>query len=359
MIIPKLNSLKRPSIVVAFLFCLAGVARAHDPGLSAVNVRLSSTRVVVQLSIARSDVDNAIKLPAVSRPRFAGDTADPKPPVEIFAQKAFELTVDDQPLASCSVEIHPEASGTVVFEITYDSHPGSRLRILSRMFTLLPRGHRQYVSVVDHLGNKLVAKVLDAADCELELEPSSTMRPTSFLQFVELGIEHILTGYDHLVFLFGLLIAGAGVKDIAKIITSFTAAHSITLALSTLGLVSISASFVEPMIAVSIIYVGLENIFSSNLQWRWLLTFGFGTIHGFGFASVLRDLDIGSGSSAALSLISFNAGVEVGQLLIAVVALPIIWSLRRRQMFVTRMAPACSLIISLAGAFWLVQRLLG
>jgi len=126
-----------------------------------------------------------------------------------------------------------------------------------------------------------------------------------------------------------------------------------------LGLVNISSSIVEPMIAVSIIYVGLENIFSSNLKWRWLLTFGFGTIHGFGFASVLRDLGVGSGSSAALCLISFNAGVEVGQLSIAVVALPIIWSLRRQQMFVTRLAPACSLIISVAGALWLVTRLLG
>ena len=359
MIIPKLNSLKRPSIVVAFLFCLAGVARAHDPGLSAVNVRLSSTRVVVQLSIARVDVDNAIKLNAHSSSKIADDTADPKPLMEAFGQDAIELTVDDQPLTRRSVEIHPEASGAVVFEMTYDSHPGSRLRILSRALTLLPRGHRQYVSVVDDPGNKLAEKVLNAADCEVEWELSSIMRSNTMLQFVALGIEHILTGYDHLVFLFGLLIAGAGLKDIAKIITSFTAAHSITLALSTLGVVGIPPSIVEPLIAVSIIYVGLENIFSRNLDWRWLLTFGFGMIHGFGFASALRDLGIGSGRSAALSLISFNAGVEVGQLSVAVVALPIIWSLRRRQMFVTRLAPACSLIISVAGALWLVKRLSG
>jgi hypothetical protein len=124
-----------------------------------------------------------------------------------------------------------------------------------------------------------------------------------------------------------------------------------------LDVVRISGSIVEPMIAVSIIYVGLENIFSRDLKWRWLLTFGFGTIHGFGFASALGDLGIGTGSSAALSLISFNAGVEVGQLSVALVALPIIWSLRRRRIFVTRLAPACSLIISAAGALWLIQRL--
>lgn len=359
MITQTLNPLKRLSIALIFFFFLVGVARAHDPGLSAVNVRLSSGRVSVHLSIARVDLDNAIKLNAHSSSTIADDTAEPKTPMEAFGQDPIELTVDNESLTHRSVEVHPEESGAVVFEITYDSHPGSRLRILSRMLTLLPRGHRQYVSVVDEPGHKLAEKVLDATDCELELELSSTMRSNTILQFVLLGIEHILTGYDHLVFLFGLLIAGAGIKDMAKIITSFTAAHSITLALATLGVVGVSPSIVEPMIAVSIIYVGLENIFSRNLDWRWLLTFGFGMVHGFGFASALRDLGIGSGSSGALSLISFNAGVEIGQLSVAVVTLPIIWSLRRRRMFVTRLAPACSFMISVAGALWLVKRLLG
>ncbi len=357
MIPTKLKSFKRPVVVVAFLFCMAGIARAHDPGLSAVNVRLNSARVDVHLSIARSDVENAIRLNSHSN--IADDTEAPKQLMEAFGQDALALTVDDQPLTRRSVEIHPEESGAVGFEIAYDLHPGSRLKILSRMFTLLPRGHRQYVSVVDAQRNKLGEKVLNVTDCELEMELSSTLRSNTILQFVALGIEHILTGYDHLVFLFGLLIAGAGVKDIAKIITSFTAAHSITLALSTLDLVHISPSIVEPMIAVSIIYVGLENIFSRDLKWRWILTFGFGTIHGFGFASALRELGIGSGSSAALSLISFNAGVEVGQLSVAAVILPIVWSLKKRQFFAARLASACSLMISVAGAIWLVNRLLG
>jgi len=350
--------LKRLVVAVIFLFCLMGIARAHDPGLSAINVRLSSAQVAVHLSIARSDVENAIKLNVHNRSSIAGGTAEPKPLMEAFGQDAIALTVDDQPLTGRSVKIHTEESGALVFDITYDSHAGSRLKILSRVLSLLPRGHRQYVAVLDDLENKLGEKVFDAGNCELELELNSTGRPNTVFQFVALGIEHILTGYDHLVFLFGLLVAGVGLKDIAKIITSFTAAHSITLALSTLDLVRVSPSIVEPLIAASIIYVGLENIFSRNLKWRWLLTFGFGTIHGFGFASALRDLGVGSGSSAALSLISFNAGVEVGQLSVAVVALPIIWNLSRRQMFVTRLAPACSAMISVAGALWLIERLL-
>jgi len=145
----------------------------------------------------------------------------------------------------------------------------------------------------------------------------------------------------------------------AKIITSFTIAHSITLAVATLGWVSISPRIVEPLIAVSIAYVGLENIFRRDLNRRWLLTFGFGLIHGFGFASVLREMGIGSAvGGVTLPLLSFNLGVEIGQIAIASLVLPVIWNLRRRVFFVARFAPACSIMIALAGAYWLVVRTL-
>ena len=356
MITTKLHPLKRPAVATFFLFFLAGVADAHDPGLSAITLSLGSARVVAHFSISRVDVGNALSMKGFHTGlEITDDTFE----LEAFGKGAIELTIDDQLLITQSIKIQPEASGAMGFEIIYDSQPGSRLRILSRTLSLLPRGHRQYLSVVDERGNKLGEKVLDAADCAAEIELSSAKKGNTLLQFVGLGIEHILTGYDHLVFLLGLLIAGIGFKDIAKIITSFTVAHSVTLVLSALDLVRISASIVEPMIAVSIVYIGLENIFRGDLKWRWLLTFGFGLIHGFGFASALRDLGIGSGVGAALSLISFNAGVEVGQLTVAVVALPIIWRLRQRPIFVTRLAPACSFIISVAGMLWLIQRLSG
>jgi hydrogenase/urease accessory protein HupE len=172
-------------------------------------------------------------------------------------------------------------------------------------------------------------------------------------------VEHILTGYDHLVFLLGLIIAGAGFRAVAKIITSFTLAHSITLALATLDVVRISPGLVEPLIAASIVYVGLENIFRRDLRWRWLLTFGFGLVHGFGFASVLKELGIGAGGvSTAVPLVSFNLGVEMGQIAIAALALPLIWKFRERPSFVVRYAPACSVLITLAGAFWFIERTL-
>ena len=132
----------------------------------------------------------------------------------------------------------------------------------------------------------------NADGLEIDAVPAATS--SSFREFLTLGVEHILTGYDHLVFLLGLLIAGGSLMAAAKIITSFTVAHSITLAVATLGWINISPRIVEPLIAVSIAYVGLENIFRRDLNRRWLLTFGFGLIHGFGFASVLREMGIGS-----------------------------------------------------------------
>ena len=167
-----------------------------------------------------------------------------------------------------------------------------------------------------------------------------------------------MTGYDHLLFLFALLVVTRNFKDSLKIITCFTLAHSLTLAIATLNLVQFSRRLVEPLIAASIIYVGVENIFShGEPKRRWVLTFLFGLIHGFGFATVLRELGVGTnGSGVAVPLISFNLGVELGQIAIAAVALPLIWKLRTHAVFVRRWVPASSVAVALLGTFWFVQR---
>jgi hydrogenase/urease accessory protein HupE len=180
----------------------------------------------------------------------------------------------------------------------------------------------------------------------------------SFANFLSLGVKHILTGYDHLLFLFGLLIVARGFVSALTIITSFTIAHSITLAVATLHLVQIPSRIVEPLIAASIVFVGVENLLRGDIpNARRMVPFGFGLIHGFGFASALRAADIGSGAGGiVLPLFSFNLGVELGQVMVAAVALPIIWKLRENPMFVARWAPACSAAVVLLGSFWLVER---
>jgi hydrogenase/urease accessory protein HupE len=181
--------------------------------------------------------------------------------------------------------------------------------------------------------------------------------PRPFRAFLALGIEHIATGYDHLLFLLGLLIVGGSLRAALQIITSFTLAHSITLALATLNIINVPPKIIEPLIAASIVFVGLQNILSPGVEKRWLLTFGFGLIHGCGFASALRDLGIGAnGTSIAVPLVSFNLGVELGQLTIAALVLPLIWKCRASPVFVRRLVPIGSGMIVLAGGYWLIQR---
>src|SRR6266404_6254417 len=172
-----------------------------------------------------------------------------------------------------------------------------------------------------------------------------------------MGVKHIWTGYDHLLFLFGLLIVTRNFTSALKIITCFTIAHSITLAVATLSLVRISSRIVEPLIAVSIVYVGIENLLrGDDPKGRWLLAFAFGLIHGFGFASVLRELGVGAnGSGITVPLVSFNLGVEVGQIVIAGLVLPLIWRLRANPAFVRRAVPVGSALVALLGSYWFIQ----
>jgi hydrogenase/urease accessory protein HupE len=181
----------------------------------------------------------------------------------------------------------------------------------------------------------------------------------SFANFLSLGVKHILTGYDHLLFLLGLLLVARGFFSSLGIITSFTIAHSITLAVATLQLVQIPSRIVEPLIAASIVFVGAENLLRGDIpKARRMVPFGFGLIHGFGFASALQEAGIGSDTGGiVLPLFSFNLGVELGQIMVAAVALPIIWKLRENPMFITRWAPACSAAVVLLGSFWFVERL--
>jgi len=188
--------------------------------------------------------------------------------------------------------------------------------------------------------------------------PTAKAHTNSFADFLLMGVRHIWTGYDHLLFLFGLLIVTRNFGSSVRIITCFTIAHSITLAVATLSLVQISSRVVERLIAASIVYVGIENLLrGDDPKGRWLLTFAFGFIHGFGFASVLRELGVGAnGSGVAVPLVSFNLGVELGQIVIAALVLPVIWKLRTKPMFISRWVPACSVVVALLGGYWFVQR---
>lgn len=177
--------------------------------------------------------------------------------------------------------------------------------------------------------------------------------------FVLMGIEHILTGYDHMLFLVSLLMVGATLPQLLKIVTAFTLAHSITLSLAVLGLVDLPSRWVESAIALSITYVAAENVWKgrASLSSRWLVTFGFGLVHGLGFASALTQLHLPRANLAA-SLVGFNFGVEVGQvsvILLAALALDAIHHWGGAPVF----RRSVSVTAALTGLVWFVQRVLG
>jgi hypothetical protein len=173
--------------------------------------------------------------------------------------------------------------------------------------------------------------------------------------FVRLGIEHILTGWDHLLFLVVLLLRGGRWLSLAKIITAFTLAHSVTLALAVLDIVTLPDRLVEAVIALSIAAVAAENLFLAPVvARRWIVSFAFGLVHGFGFSSALRALGLPA-QGLLLSLLGFNAGVELGQALVVALALPAL-ALLHRTRWEPRMVWGSSLAILLVGIVLFVER---
>jgi hypothetical protein len=176
-----------------------------------------------------------------------------------------------------------------------------------------------------------------------------------FVSFVRLGVEHILTGWDHLLFLLVLLLRGGHWLSLAKIVTAFTLAHSLTLALAALDVVVLPARLVEAVIALSIALVAAENLFLRPVVVRrWLVSFCFGLVHGFGFSAALRDLGLPA-RGLLLSLFGFNTGVELGQALVVALALPAL-ALVRKSRWERRVIWSSSAAILLVGVVLFVER---
>ena len=358
--------LKHCFIVTCCWLVWTGAVQAHDPGLSTATLKLEDGRLIALLTFSPQDIQ--LLLPTdptgtepVPQANLNLDAVEPR--LQELARSALQVEQQDQPLLATQVRVGLDDEENFSIQLIFPFQQASRLRVQSPFLDDLPRGHCQYLRLADMNGNLLGEALLDASNNVFE-KPLGRLAGSEsghqpFTQFLFLGLEHIVTGYDHLLFLLGLLIVGGSFLSAAKIITSFTLAHSISLALATFQVVQLPTWLVEPLIAVSIIYVGIENILSRDVERRWLLTFGFGLVHGLGFASLLGELGAGANSSAiAVPLLSFNVGIEIGQIAMAAVALPVIWWLGQRPSYGSRYVTLCSVAVALAGTYWLAERVL-
>ena len=341
-------------------------AAAHDPGLSSLTIQQRTNSLEATLTLAVKDAARVAELDEDNDGRVTqAEFEQTRSLLETAVTRQLFIAPDGKVAEPQSVRSKLDKNNNVEVRLDFPANGCSSLEIQSKIIASLPLGHRQDLQIQDSRGEIIFEQLLSAAEDHATVEMSGAHSSIgafeaarSFANFVSLGMKHILTGYDHLLFLFGLLLVARGFLCSLGIITSFTIAHSITLAVATLQLVQIPSRIVEPLIAASIVFVGAENLLRGDIpKARRMVPFGFGLIHGFGFASALREAGIGSGTGGiVLPLFSFNLGVELGQIMVAAVALPMIWKLRENPMFITRWAPACSTAVVLLGSFWFVER---
>ncbi len=354
--------MKLGPIVVIALAALAParLARAHAVGVSSGEYRVDGKVLYGDLGMSSREL--ARWLPTADADRDgAVDSAEMTGGQDAIARAllaGITLTSDGQPCAgSLDRAWASEADGGAIFQVRYTCPaPGGRLTLAAPMLAALAPGHRHLARVFRN--GQAQARVLDRAHQVWSLDGERATSATWSLAWsmLKLGVGHILTGADHLVFLLGLILVGGRWRSLVGVVTAFTLAHSITLALAALGIFTPSPRLVEPAIALSIAYVGVENLLVEDASKRWRITFPFGLVHGFGFAGALREIALPR-AQVPIALVSFNLGVEIGQLAVLAVALPITLAARRAPWFGDRGVKLLSIAIALGGGALFVARL--
>ncbi|MCC6764908.1 MAG: HupE/UreJ family protein [Deltaproteobacteria bacterium] len=248
-----------------------------------------------------------------------------------------------------------EPNELVRFRLTGPCPDASPLRVVVRLPALTAVDGQNLAKI--RVGGALIEHVFTPTDQEAVLGETSGGFWPAFRRFFVLGVEHIATGYDHILFLVALLLVGGGLRSLVAVVTAFTVAHSVTLSLAVLDVVALPAQLVESAIALSIAWVALENLLLDRTRGRWRVTFVFGLVHGFGFASILREMHLPREGLIA-SLLAFNLGVEAGQLVVVLVTFPMIAAIERsrHRRAVVVVASGAILVMAL---WWFGERAFG
>ncbi len=345
------------SALVALIVLQATSAHAHAVGLSRGEYRVDGSRLRAELAFARPDIESAVPALDVDRDgSLSVEEVAAGGPV-LGATIIRKLDVRGQ-AGPCKGSLEHAAlieQDGLAIRASFECGVAGPLSVRAGLLDSLPLGHRHLAAIIEPDG-RVERVVLYEAQPEFQAGGVGTTASTGItVALFRLGIEHILTGYDHLVFLLGLILVGGRIRSLLVVVTAFTLAHSVTLALAALGVWAPSPSMIEPAIALSIAYVGVENWFVRDAERRWLITFPFGLVHGFGFAGALHEVAVPQGQ-IPLALVSFNVGVEAGQVAVLLVVLPAVLWLRRQTWFALGGVRAASAAIAAAGVAWFVSR---
>jgi HupE / UreJ protein len=359
------------SLFAAFF---TGTAMAHKPSDSYLTLEHGDSAVHGQWDIALRDLDAAIGLDANGDGEITwGEVRARQRDIAAYALSRLDVAAGG---AACSLKVtdqlidqHTDGSYAVLRLSGICPQPGPALLIDYRLLFDIDPTHR---GLMQYLHGGRSDSAIFSSDARTQTMGAGTAWK-QFMAYVHEGVWHIWLGFDHILFLLSLLLPAVLLRtdktwipassfrsafwDVAKIVTAFTVAHSITLSLAALGLLSLPSRWIESAIALSVVLAAINNVFPVVHHGRWIAAFGFGLIHGFGFASALKDLGLPT-SSLALSLFGFNVGVELGQLAIVCAFLPLAYALRATWAYRRIVLAGGSVAIAAIAGVWLVERAL-
>jgi hydrogenase/urease accessory protein HupE len=352
----------RQSALTVILCLIAAIPlQAHPAPFSYLDIRLAPTGLTGTLVVHDFDAAHELELTAVDQLKDPAFVQQHETELTLRIGARLQFVGDGRPLILTFHQARPLPDRDAI-EFTWSAvsdSPIGKLTIVAALFPYDPQ-HQTFVNVyeADALRRQ---EVLSRDRTSVDYYAGTRQGLVAvFTTFTLSGIHHIAIGPDHILFIVGLLLLGGSLRRLLLIVTAFTLGHSLTLALATLQIVSPPARLIEPAIALSIVYVGLDNLLAgpAGRDVRALVALLFGLVHGFGFANVLREIGLPS-RALGVSLFSFNLGVEIGQAAIVIIVSTLLAAVRRRNApLAQRIVTVGSLVVMLAGAFWFVERLL-
>lgn len=366
--------MKRLLLLLASALLVAPTVEAHKASDAYLTIERDGRALHGQWDIALRDVDNAIGLDANDDGEITwGEVRTREADIAVYALSRLRISSGGEPCelgpSALLVDSHTDGAYVVMKLNGLCPQAGPTLVLQYRLFQGLDPQHRGLLNFVEHGESR--SAVFSAETPQRVVGGDSGGPLAQFGTYVDEGVWHIWTGFDHILFLLSLLLPAVLVRDarswrsatsfrdafidVAKVVTAFTLAHSITLTLAALSIVVPPSRLVESGIALSVVLAALNNLLPVVADGRWMAAFGFGLLHGFGFAGALHDLGLPTGS-LALSLAGFNLGVEAGQLAIVMLFLPFAFAIRSTWAYRRIVLAGGSSAIAVLAAAWFVER---